>query len=213
MFKWHSVGINFKLQMKFDPKIEAVLEKCRVLNDSPDGEAYWIVSDEVGRFLNLQARLIHAKKIIEIGSSIGYSSLFFGEAMTHTGGKLYTIESHKERSEMARAHIEEAGLQEVIHLIRGHAPEHIPLEDPDTKESFAGTLDMVFLDCIKKHYMDCIKVVEPVLRSGGLIIADNVVSHGDAMEDFLNYMENSEAFVSTVIPLGTGLLLAQKVVK
>jgi|GEM_PF-549419 len=193
---------------QFDPQIEKVLQKCRDLNIQND-EKFWIVDDEVGRFLNQKAREIHATKILEIGTSIGYSAIFWGEAMTHTGGKVYALESHKERSELARKHVQEAGLENQITVIKDHAPENIPFNDPDTGESLEGKIDILFLDCIKMYYLRCFEKSLPLLHAGSLVIADNVNSHPEPMQDFLDTMESDPRISSEIIDMGTGLLIAQ----
>lgn len=194
--------------MEFSPQIEKVLSKCRKLNEENDNQ-FWIVDDEVGRFLNQKAKEIKAKRILEIGTSIGYSAIFWGEAMTHTDGKVYALESHKERSELARKHVEEAGLQEYITVIKDHAPENIPLIDPDTGESLEGKIDILFLDCIKMYYLRCFEKAYPLLHPGSLVIADNVSSHPEPMQDFLDTMASDPRVESEILDMGTGLLLAK----
>ena len=216
---------------EFTPQIEKVLAKCRKLNEENDNQ-FWIIDDEVGRFLNQKAKEINAKKILEIGASIGYSTIFWGEAVRVNGQgrlkpfldekayKVYAMESHKERSEIAKEHVAEAGLGDSITIIKDHAPENIPFKDPDTGESLEGKIDILFLDCIKMYYQRCFEKVFPgqegqasglpcLLHPGSLIIADNVNSHPEPMQDFLDTMKSDPRVESEILDMGTGLLVAK----
>jgi predicted O-methyltransferase YrrM len=199
---------------KFDPKIEKALEKCRELDAAArlhgkKDEQFWIVSDEVGRLLNAKAKEIKARYILEIGTSIGYSTMFFAEAVAPEKGKVYTIESNRERATIAREHIEASGLAPYIHLTRNHAPEHIPFQDPDTGNSLEGKIDILFLDCIKMYYLRCFEAAEPLLRPGSLVIADNILSHPEPLADFVKKIQSDPSIESEIIDIGTGLLIAK----
>ena len=197
----------------FDPKIQKTLEKCRTYDDIEG--PFWIISEEVGKFLNQKAKNIHATNILEVGTSIGYSAIHWAEAIrTNTKnnpkkGQLYTVESHKERSEIALQNFKESGLSEYITLVRNHAPEHIPLSDPRTGESLKGKIDILFLDCIKKYYLKCLEIAVPLLHEGSLIIADNVTSHADSMQDFIDYMDTHPDIDAQTFDMGTGLLIGK----
>ena len=197
--------------MRFDSKIQVVLEACRAIND-PDN-AFWIVPPETGEFLYSKAHEVNAKYVLEIGTSIGYSTIFLAEAVRQiTGGnpskgRVYTMESHAGRAAMARKHFEEAGLDNFITLIEKHAPDNIPFSD--SGESLMGKIDILFLDCVKKYYLPCLEKTLPLLHKGSLVMADNVVSHADAMQDFLQFMKKSSQFDSKILRIGTGVLFAR----
>lgn len=203
------------MQNKFDEKIEKVLSACRAINDADSDNKYWIISDCAGRFINKKAREIGAKYVLEIGTSIGYSTMFLAEAVReNTGnaaskGHVYAMESHAGRAQMARENLGRSGLNDFITLIEKHAPDHIPFKDPQTEAPLIGKIDILFLDCIKKYYLPCLEKALPLLHENSLVIADNVISHADAMQDFLEFMEKDPQFNSEILDIGTGLLVAE----
>lgn len=204
------------MKNEFDGKLGKALSACRTINDTDSNNKYWIISDEAGRFINKKAREIGAKYVLEIGTSIGYSTMFLAEAVRENTknaavkGRVYAMESHSIRAQMARANFEKAGLAGFITLIEKHAPDHIPFKDPKTEIPLIGKIDLLFLDCIKKYYLPCLEKALPLLHAGSLIVADNVISHADAMQDFLEFMRNNPRFNSEILPIGTGLLLATR---
>lgn len=202
------------MKNEFDGKLEKVLASCRAINDADSDNKYWIISDFAGRFINKKAREIGAKYVLEIGTSIGYSTMFLAEAVQANAkddpskGRVYAMESHAMRALMARTNFEKVGLADFITLIEKHAPDHIPFKDPQTEAPLIGKIDILFLDCIKKYYLPCLEKALPLLHENSLVIADNVISHADAMQDFLEFMEKDPRFESKILSIGTGLLVA-----
>ncbi len=205
--------------MEFKEKIRVVLNKCRAMN-GPDN-IFWIVPEVTAEFLYLQTKLAGAKIVLEIGTSIGYSTIYFAAATAANAiaanaapsqgtYKIYTIDSHEERSNIAKAHISEAGLSDSVVQILGHAPDAIPTKDPVTGESLIGKIDILFLDATKKEYITCFEAAYLLLRPGAVIIADNVISHGEKMQDYIETMMNDPRVESTILNIGTGLILARK---
>lgn len=189
---------------------ERIFTVLRRLENVPDRqEKFWNVSPQTGNFLNILTRSVGARSILEIGTSNGYSGLWFTEALSHTGGKLYTVESHKERFVLAGEHFTEAGAGEYVEQIFGHAPELFSTQDFRAR----GThYDIIFLDATKMEYESYLEAVFPFLKTGGLLIADNVISHAEDLKGFLAYVRQKQEFRSEVLPLGSGLLLALKTV-
>jgi predicted O-methyltransferase YrrM len=176
-------------------------------------ERFWNVPRETGNFLNMLVRASGAGRVLEIGTSNGYSGLWFAEALSHTGGKLYTVESHRERFEAARKNFEEAGAESVVWQIFGHAPEifsHPDFLNLMEKDGGAGEFDLIFLDATKMEYGSYLDAVEPFLRKDGLLVADNVISHRNELENFLAEVQKKREFRSVTLPLGSGLLFALK---
>lgn len=176
-------------------------------------EKFWNVPRETGNFLNMLVRVSGARKVLEIGTSNGYSGLWFAEALSHTGGKLYTVESHRGRFEAAQENFRAAGAENIVRQIFGHAPE--VFSKPDFlgltgKDRGVGEFDLIFLDATKMEYRSYLDAVEPLLKKGGLLVADNVVSHRDELNNFLAAMQKKREFRSVTLPLGSGLLFALK---
>jgi predicted O-methyltransferase YrrM len=119
-----------------------------------------------GRMLRVLTETAAAKHVIEIGTSTGYSGLWFTLALRKTGGKLTTFELDPERAAHARRHFDQAGVANLVTLIEGDAHKNIP--------KLKGTADVVFIDADKSGYVDYLKSTLPRLRPGGLILAHNI---------------------------------------
>ena len=125
------------------------------------------VPTDDGRILRVLAESIGAKHIVELGTSVGYSGLWFSIALKATGGKLTTYEIDKERAAKARANFDRAGVGDLVTIVEGDA--HV--EVTKMKEP----IDLIFLDADKEGYIDYLNKLLPLLRPGGLIIAHNMV--------------------------------------
>lgn len=186
-------------------KIAKLLKKLEVPLGAPN--PFWNIPPETGKFLNILVRSIQAKAVLEVGTSNGYSGLWFAEALSHTGGKLYTVESHQERFDLAGRHFEAAGVEQFVEQIFGHAPEIF-----STPEFVSQKLmfDLIFLDATKIEYKSYFEKVLPLLKSGGVMIADNVLSHADELPDFMAAVQQNSQLTSVVVPIGSGELMAIK---
>ena len=179
-------------------KILSELEKTR--------SQFWNVNKIVGNFLNLLIKANKYKTVLEIGTSNGYSGIWMAEALSKTGGRLYTIESHeKERFELATRNFKKAGLEKYITQIAGHAPEAIPSRTAGPK-----MFDLVFLDATKYEYPLYFEVIKNRIKKGGMIIADNTMSHHEELLPFLKIVKKDKTFVAAEFQIGSGILVAVK---
>lgn len=167
------------------------------------GNSQWNISKETGVFLNILTRAMNAKYILEVGTSIGYSALWFAEALQKTNGSITTIESHKERYQQAATHFKMAEATHIVHQIQGHAPEAIP----DKQQEY---WDIVFLDATKMEHISYWNAIEKSVKTHGIIITDNILSHKQEMESYVSYVKKRQNFNHSTIPMGTGLLLSIK---
>jgi predicted O-methyltransferase YrrM len=109
---------------------------------------------------------MNAKNVVEIGTSTGYSGIWFGMALQKTGGKLVTFEIDAGRAATARANFKRAGMADIITLVEGDAHDKVKaLKDP---------IDILFLDADKDGYVDYLNRLMPLIRPGGLIIGHNI---------------------------------------
>jgi predicted O-methyltransferase YrrM len=127
------------------------------------------VPREDGRMLRLLAESIGAKKIVEIGTSNGYSGLWFSLALAKTGGHLTTFDIDPGRSAMARENFHKAGVESMITMILGDAHETL-------LKNVEGPVDLVFIDADKPGYLDYLKKILPLVRPGGLILSHNMAN-------------------------------------
>ena len=118
--------------------------------------------------LRLLAEAAGAKNIVELGTSNGYSGLWFSLALAKTGGHLTTFDIDPGRSEMAAASFKKAGVQGMITQVIGDAHKEVArLKDP---------IDLLFIDADKEGYLDYLTKLAPLVRPGGLIVAHNMAS-------------------------------------
>ncbi len=122
-----------------------------------------------GRFISMLARTMNAQAILEMGSSNGVSTIWFALAAAETGGRVTGTELLPERAAEANRNLAEAGLGSVSEVIPGDARK--------TARSLSGPFDIVFIDAEKEDYPDHFLAALPLVRSGGVILSDNVVSH------------------------------------
>lgn len=166
-----------------------------------------------GQFLEIISKLIQPKRILEIGTMIGYSSICLAKGLT-AGGLLHTIEMREQDAAIAQENFSKAGLNEQIQLHVGNALEIIP--------QLQETWDLVFIDADKPGYIKYYELVKPRLRKGGLILADNVLFHGDVLADeikgknakaihaFNELIAADEEMEKIILTLRDGLFLIRK---
>lgn len=126
-----------------------------------------------GRFLAMMSQLLRPRRILEIGTFMGYSALCLAEGLTEDG-RLHTIELRDEDADRAEGYFRRSNRAEQIILHRGNALAILPALDENW--------DIVFIDADKPGYSDYYRLVLPRLRPGGLIIADNVLFHGQVLD-------------------------------
>lgn len=120
-----------------------------------------------GRLLRLLTESLGARRVVEIGTSNGYSGLWFSAALRNTGGKLITHEIDPRRARMARESFERAGVSHLVDLVEGNAHEEVL--------KLKGPIDIVFIDADKPGYPDYLRKLLPLVRPGGLILGHNMV--------------------------------------
>ena len=166
-------------------------------------KTYFNISPQTGKFLNLLIKDRKFKTILEIGTSNGYSGLWIAEALSHTEGHLYTIESHeKDRYHLAKKTFSSSGLNAYITLILGHAPKAIPKEPKH--------FDMTFFDATKYEHIDYFKTIEHRIKKGGMIITDNAISHKKDLREYFDNIKNNPNWKNYTLHLGSGLLISIK---
>lgn len=127
-----------------------------------------------GQFLEIISKLIQPKRILEIGTMVGYSSICLAKGLAKDG-VLHTIELREEDAAIAHSNFEKAGIAGRIQLHVGNAKEIIP----QLQEEW----DLVFLDADKTGYKTYYHLVKPRLKQGGMILADNVLFHGEVLKE------------------------------
>ncbi len=148
------------------PKNDNDRKILAVLDDIRNNQRFSNVPTQDGRFLRIMAESMNAKHVVEIGTSTGYSAIWFGMALQQTGGKLTTFEIDAGRAAKARANFKKAGMADIITLVEGDAHEKV--------KELKGKIDILFLDADKEGYIDYLNKLLPLLRTGGVVIAHNI---------------------------------------
>lgn len=189
-------------------KIRKQMERLEEIDarDRTDGtprmERLRQIPPESGHFIAMIAAAAPAGEIIEIGTSAGYSTLYLALAAREKGTKVTTFEVLPEKAKMARETFEQAGITDVVELIEGDAREYLPKMQE---------IAFVFLDAEKEVYQECYDRLVPRMRSQAWLIADNVISHRDELQSFVETAENDDGVDALVVPIGKGLLLCRKI--
>lgn len=176
-----------------------------------------IVTADVAGLLKVLIKSTQAKRILEVGTAIGYSAILMGQTAGE-GVSLTTIERSEENAHIAKENIKKANMEQNIKVIVGDASEAL--------EQVEGTFDMIFVDAAKGQYMDFYKKSIDKLKIGGLFVCDNVLFRGMVAErsllirrkitivkrlkKFLHYISNNESLQTTIIPMGDGVSISCK---
>lgn len=156
---------------------------------------------EVGELLLTLALGIEARTIVEVGTSGGYSTLWFALAATRTGGRVTTFEVDPDKIAIARRTFADAGVEDRIELR--------PQDGTAGLASLgAGSVDLVFLDAEKDLYEGMLEPAIRALRPNGLLVADNLISHESALAGFRDRALADPRLSGLVVPIGRGELLA-----
>ncbi len=210
-----------KLDAIIQPDQAEYLDRLLVQNDPllAEMEAYAaehrvpIADREVARFIEITARITGARKALEIGMAIGYSVVHLVRGMG-AGGVVVTIEPSDEMINAATGYLKRAGLLDRVEIERGKALEVMPNLDE--------TFDLLFIDALKEEYSRYLDLGLPRLRTGGVVIVDNLlwggrVATGDtesstvALREFNDYFIKHPQLLASVLPVGDGLGYAVKI--
>lgn len=203
-----------------DSKIDTVLKKIEEQEkfeqenpyEIPNSEKVLAIGRNTGIFYNILLQSMDAKKILEIGMSAGYSTIWFAEAISKkTGGKIITIDQDKKKIERAKRNFEEAGLSDLIDIRNGDALEVIL--DIKNESNSSESFDFVFIDADKERYIQYFDAILPMVKPGGLIGADNIL-FPERFQKFSNlyvkHVRNNPKIRSVTIPIDNGEELSLK---
>lgn len=157
---------------------------------------------ETGKFLALLAADAPEGTWIEIGTSAGYSTLWLTLGCQKAGAKIITFEWQAEKAKLAAETFKSAGVETMVELIIGDAREYL--------ENYKD-VSFCFLDAEKELYQDCYEAVIPNMVSGGLLVADNAISHRDELQDMLDRALNDHRVDALIVPIGKGELVCRKI--
>jgi predicted O-methyltransferase YrrM len=192
------------------PKRDAVLAE---MEDYATKHKVPIVGPAVARVLQQLAMMINARAVFELGSAIGYSTIWWAQAVGEKGKVIYT-DGDRKNAERARGYFSRAGVEDRISIHVGDALEYLS----EQKQEF----DIIFNDVDKEDYPRVLRLVAPRLRKGGLFVTDNVLWSGRVAEknpaeattkailEFNRKLYDTKEFYTTILPIRDGLAVAVK---
>ncbi len=174
-------------------------------NDRQDGtprlQRLRQISSETGKFLAMLAAGAPPGQVVEIGTSAGYSSLWLALACRQRGDRLITYEVLPAKTQLARQTLAEAQVEGLVELVGA---------DARTQLDAMSTIAFCFLDAEKEVYQDCYDLVVPRLVPGGLLLADNFLSHSQELQPVLETAQRDKRVDALVVPIGKGLLFCRR---
>jgi predicted O-methyltransferase YrrM len=204
------IVVSFKAFCQHGGRIDTDSANSTVYRDAEKGilavldrmvkshETYLSVPMQDGKALRLLTEAVDAKNVVEIGTSTGYSGLWFCLALERTGGHLITFEIDHRRAAIAREHFKEANVGHMVTVVEGDAHEQVAkLKEP---------IDVAFIDADKAGYVDYLDKLMPLVRPGGLILAHNL----DMVPDYVTKVTENPAFETIFYKEGAGLGITLK---
>jgi caffeoyl-CoA O-methyltransferase len=198
---------------RFSSPEDEALHIIAVSTNQSHPQAHMLSGHLQGKFLQFISEIMQPRYILEIGTFTGYSAICLSKGL-QAGGKLHTIELRQEDSKLAQENFNLANVQEKIILHNGNALEIIP--------ALTEQWDLVFIDADKTGYIQYYKMILPKLRKGGVILADNVLFHGEVLENeiqgksakaiqaFNEYIFQDDSVEKVLLTIRDGLLMIIK---
>jgi predicted O-methyltransferase YrrM len=187
-------------------KLLTELEEFGKVNDSSTTDRprrMLNITRDTGEFLAVLVRATLARRVLEIGTSNGYSTLWLASAVRAIGGRVTTVELSDYKIGLARATFARSHLARYIVLVHDDAGRML-------RRSTDGAYDLVFLDSERPEYPGWWPDLKRVLRPGGLMVVDNATSHPAEMAPFVALVSADVQFVTSLVPVGNGEFLAVK---
>lgn len=178
-----------------------------------------IIRKEMESFLRVMLYIKKPKRILELGTAVGYSAILMSECIEKKS-KIVTIENYEKRIPIAKQNIKDAGKEKVIELLEGDAMEIMPTLQENQ-------FDFVFMDAAKAQYIHFLPEVMRLMKKGAVLITDNVLQEGDLIEskyvvrrrdrtihkrmrEYLEVVKNSKDLETSIVPIGDGITISVK---
>lgn len=161
------------------------------------------IGEEAGRFLNLLAKAARSRTILELGTSVGYSTLWLADAAQETGGRVTTVDANPDKTAQARGYVADAGLADSVDFITGDAVAAC--------RDVPGPVELVLLDTWKDVYLPCFEALHDNLAPGALVAADNMI-HGESPNTraYQAHVRAAPGFASVLVPIGNGIEVTRR---
>lgn len=177
-----------------------------------------IIRKEMQSFLKLLLAMQKPMRILEVGTAVGFSAILMAQ-YAPADCKIVTIENYEKRIPVAKENFKRAGKDEQITLLEGDAMQILP--------TLSGEFDMIFMDAAKGQYINFMPDILRLLKSGGVLVSDNVLQDGDIIEshyvverrnrtiykrmrEYMYELTHNEGLVTAVLPVGDGITVSAK---
>lgn len=171
------------------------------------------VSADVGRLLKILVSMTEGKLAIELGTLAGYSAIWIARGLA-PDGRLITVEYDDHHADFAQSELEAAGVADKVEIVRGAALEVVPQLADEVGEQ---SVDFVFVDATKSEYVEYYRLLKPVVKPGGLLVADNVygsgsgwIDEGFGTDEFNRLVAADPDFDAVATPMREGVLIARR---
>ena len=199
--------INEKIQYVLSRLEKDIDYETKHLDEIPSEKRLNCISKNIGMFYNILLKSINAKNILEIGMSVGYSGLWFADAVMSNkqlNGQIITIDREKFKIDSARRNFEEAGADSLIKIREGEARKILHEIKAEFNENY---FDFIFIDADKESYIEYFDLCLPLVRKGGIIGADNILfpeRFNEMMADYLSHVRSKSNVQTVTIPIDNG---------
>ena len=171
------------------------------------------VSADVGRLLKILVSMTAGKLALELGTLAGYSGIWIARGLADDG-RLITIEYKDEHADFAQAEFETAGVADKVEIRRGAALEVLP---GVAEELGPKSVDFIFIDAVKTEYVAYFELIRPLVKEGGMVVADNVygsgagwIDQGFGTDEFNRLVAADPDFEAVATPMRDGVLIARR---
>lgn len=171
---------------------------------------FWNLPPESANFISILIKSHNCKNVLEVGASNGYSAIWICDALEYTDGNLVSLEFWQKRIDLAEANLEYCKLSHRANIKCGDALTLIEELSGKDFKSDKLELDIVFIDANKSEYIKYFELVHPLVRKGGIILADNVSSHKKTVQPFLDVIYSHEGYQTQLLDFDGGLLMSVK---
>lgn len=171
------------------------------------------VSADVGRLLKILVSMTDGKLAVELGTLAGYSAIWIARGLADNG-KLLTVEYNDDHADFAQSELEKAGVADKVEIVRGAALDVLPR----IADKVGGqNLDFAFIDAHKAEYVEYYRMLKPLMKPGGLLVADNVygtgagwIDEGHGTDEFNRLIAADPDFDAVATPMREGVLIARR---
>ena len=172
---------------------------------------FWNIDRNTANFLNMLIKIHNSKNALEIGTSNGYSGIWLADALKHTGGKLTTIEFWDKRQSVARENFRLCNVDDIIETKLGSALLILDEMSGEIEQGLREPFDFIFIDANKLEYIQYFHKIDPLLKSGGIIAADNTISHAKKVEPYLKALVEHPSYQNQMLNFEAGLFVSLKI--